>query len=48
LVTDLGPGEAEVLMLALEAREAVVILDDALARRAAAMLGLRVTGTLGL
>jgi len=48
LVTDLGPGEAEVLMLALESRDAVVILDDALARRAAAMLGLRVTGTLGL
>jgi hypothetical protein len=48
LVTDLGPGEAEVLMLALEARDAIVVLDDALARRAAAMLGLRVTGTLGL
>jgi hypothetical protein len=48
LVTDLGPGEAEVLMLALEALDAIVVLDDALARRAAAMLGLRVAGTLGL
>lgn len=35
LVTDLGPGETEVLMLALESREAVVVLDDALARRVA-------------
>ena len=48
LVTDLGPGETEVLMLALELREAVVILDDALARRMAEALGLRLTGTLGL
>jgi len=48
LVTDLGPGEAEVLMLALEMREAVVVLDDDLARRVAKTLGLRLTGTLGL
>lgn len=48
LITDLGPGEAEVLLLALESREAIVVLDDALARRVAATLGLRVTGTLGL
>ncbi len=48
LVTDLGPGETEVLMLALEWREAVVILDDAFARRVAETLGLRLTGTLGL
>ena len=33
LVTDLGPGETEVLMLALELPETVVVLDDALARR---------------
>ena len=48
LITDLGPGEAEVLLPALESRDAIVVLDDALARRAATMLGLRVTGTLGL
>lgn len=48
LITDLGPGEAEVLILALESRDAIVVLDDALARSAAATLGLRVTGTLGL
>jgi len=48
LVTDLGPGETEVLMLALESREAIVVLDDALARRVAETFGLRLTGTLGL
>ena len=48
LVTDLGPGETEVLMLALESPDAVVVLDDALARRVAHTLGIRLTGTLGL
>jgi len=48
LVTDLGLGETEVLMLALESREAIVVLDDALARRVGETFGLRLTGTLGL
>jgi uncharacterized protein len=48
LVTDLGPGEAEVLMLALESTDAIVVLDNILARRMAQSLGLRLTGTLGL
>lgn len=48
LVNDLGPGETEVLMLGLEMRETVVVLDDDLARRVAETLGLRLTGTLGL
>lgn len=48
LVTDLGPGETEVLMLALESPNAVAVLDDALARRMAETIGLRFTGTLGL
>ena len=48
LVTDLGSGETEVLMLALESPDAVVILDDALARRVAETLNLKLTGTLGL
>lgn len=48
LVTDLGPGESEVLALALEMPESVVILDDALARQTAETLGIRLTGTLGL
>jgi hypothetical protein len=48
LVNDLGPGEAGVLMLALESRRSVAVLDDALARRVAETLHLRFTGTLGL
>ena len=35
-------------MLALESPEAVAVLDDALARRVAETLGLRLTGTLGV
>jgi predicted nucleic acid-binding protein len=35
-------------MLALEMREAVVVLDDDLAQRVAQTLGLRLTGPLGL
>jgi len=44
LVTNLGPGETEVLMLALELDDAVVVLDDAFARRVAESLGLRFKG----
>jgi predicted nucleic acid-binding protein len=35
-------------MLALELSESVVVLDDALARRVAETMDLRLTGTLGL
>lgn len=48
LVSDLGAGETEVLMLALESTDALVIVDDGLARRIAAALKLHVKGTLGL
>jgi predicted nucleic acid-binding protein len=48
LITDLGEGETEVLMLALELRDSVVILDDDLARRLAKALNIRHTGTLGV
>jgi uncharacterized protein len=48
LVTDLGKGEIQVLMLALEDDEAVAVLDDGLARRVAEMLEIQYTGTLGL
>jgi uncharacterized protein len=48
LIRDLGPGETEVLMLGLESRESILVLDDALARRVAVGLGLRLTGTLGI
>jgi predicted nucleic acid-binding protein len=44
LITDLGPGETQVLMLALESLDAIVALDDALARQLAEAS----TGTLGL
>jgi hypothetical protein len=48
LITDLGPGESEVLALALETPNSIVILDDDLARRTAEMSGIRLTGTLGI
>lgn len=48
LIADLGPGETQVLMLALEMKDAVVILDDGLARQVAETRGIRLTGTLGL
>ena len=48
LAVDLGSGEAAVLALALETPDAVVIIDDALARRRAELLGIRLTGTLGI
>jgi predicted nucleic acid-binding protein len=47
LITDLGPGETEVLMLGLELG-AIVVLDDGFARRVAEAVGLKFTGTLGL
>ncbi len=48
LVTDLGPGEAEVLALAPETKDSIAVLDDALARQVAETLRLPLTGTLGL
>ncbi len=45
---DLGPGEREVLALALETPNSICILDDALARRIANGLHLQVTGILGI
>lgn len=48
LVFDLGPGETQVLALALESSNPVVVLDDALARRVAESLKISLTGTLGL
>jgi len=48
LITDLGPGESQVLMLALEMPGSVALLDDALARRVATAKGIPIKGTLGL
>jgi uncharacterized protein len=48
LAAGLGAGEREVLALALEIEDPLVILDDSLARRFAHRLSLPLTGTLGL
>lgn len=48
LATDLGTGEREALALALEAPGSLVLLDDRLARRYAAHLGIPHIGTLGI
>lgn len=47
-VIDLGRGEAEVLAFGLAAPDTLLLLDDGLARRIAALNGLSFTGTLGL
>ena len=48
ILPGLDAGEVEVLALALQCGDAIVILDDAVARQAAHSLGVRLTGTLGL
>ena len=48
MAPDLDAGEREVLALAVEISDPLVILDDALARRFARRLELPLTGTLGL
>lgn len=48
LSTDFGSGETEVLALALEESESLVIIDEKLARKIARLRGLRVTGTAGV
>lgn len=48
LVTQMGPGEREVLALALEHPDWVAVLDDSVARRVARRLDVSFTGTLGL
>lgn len=48
VTSDLGAGEKEVIALGTRADNAVVILDDRLARSCAKTLKLAVTGTLGI
>jgi hypothetical protein len=45
---DLGAGETAALSLALDVVDAIVVLDDAAARTAAATLHIPTTGTLGV
>ena len=47
-LVDLGPGEAEVLAFGLAHPDSLLLLDDRLARRTAALSRLHVTGTIGL
>jgi predicted nucleic acid-binding protein len=48
VVTDLGPGEAEAIALALSSPGSLLILDDKLGRRIARLNGVPITGTLGV
>ena len=48
LGVDLGRGESEAIALAAEIDDAILVMDDADARRVARGLGLRVTGVLGV
>ena len=48
LLGDMGPGETEVMMLTLEKDGFVAVLDDAVARKRAALLDIPFTGTLGI
>ena len=45
---DIGPGESEVLTIALKKAGATVVLDDLLARKCATLLKLPLIGSIGL
>lgn len=47
-MTDMGEGEREVLALAVESSDTLVLLDDDWARRVADLLRVKYTGTLGV
>lgn len=48
LLSDIGAGEAETIVLALEQRPDIVLIDDLKARKFAKMKGLKIIGTMGL
>ena len=48
VTTELGPGEREVIAARMEAQETLALLDDRLAREHARLLGVAISGTLGV
>ncbi|PID57397.1 DUF3368 domain-containing protein [candidate division KSB3 bacterium] len=48
LLSDIGTGEAEAIVLALEHQPAMLLIDDLKARKLAKMKGLNIIGTLGI
>jgi uncharacterized protein len=48
LLSDIGLGEAEAIVLALELQPAVVLIDDLKARKFAQFKGLQIIGTMGI
>lgn len=48
LKTQMDPGEAETIALAMELGNVILILDDKKARRVALEIGLKITGTVGM
>lgn len=48
MIPSLGRGESETIALGLETPDALVVMDDAAARKAASTAGLSVVGTIGL
>ncbi len=48
LLSDIGAGEAEAIVLALEQQPAIILIDDLKARKLAKMKGLHIIGTMGI
>lgn len=48
LEIQIDKGESSAIALALEARDCIIILDDFKARKIAAQLGIKITGTIGV
>jgi predicted nucleic acid-binding protein len=48
VTTELGPGEREVIAAGMEGQETLALLDDRLAREHARLLGIAISGTLGV
>jgi len=48
LLSDIGAGEAEAIVLALEQQPDIILIDDLKARKFAKIKGLRIIGTIGI